>query len=56
MPRTTIDNGHSHSFLVGDARTSRDRGLSGNLHSHTLPVLENETSFNDGHSHFIGDF
>ncbi len=56
MPRTTVNNGHSHTFLVGDMRTSRNRGLSGKNHSHTLSVLGNETSFNDGHSHFIGDF
>ncbi len=56
MARTTINNGHSHTFIIGDSRTSKDRGLSGKLHSHTLPILSNETSRNDGHSHLVGDF
>ena len=56
MPRTTINNGHSHTFLVGDMRTSKNKGFSGKIHSHRLSVLGNETSFDDGHSHFIGDF
>ena len=56
MPKTTIDNGHSHTFIIGGTRTSRNKGSFGKLHSHKLPILGNETSFNDGHSHLIGDF